>query len=120
MSIKQPTRAGYFYFRSLKGFGQKCRPPIELTISTFKSMKHFFTTACFLFFALLLGAQELPSALNGYQFSTLKNLGATPVQNQNKSGTCWVYSTNSFLESELRRMGKPAVDLSEMFVVRAG
>jgi len=82
-------------------------------------MKHFFTTACFLFLALLLGAQDLPAALNGYQFTTVKNLGATPVQNQNRSSTCWVYSTNSFLESEIRRMGKPAVDLSEMFVVRA-
>lgn len=67
-----------------------------------------------------LSAQDLPADLNGYHFSPVKKLGVTPIQNQNKSGTCWVYSTNSFLESELLRMGKPAVDLSEMFVVRAG
>jgi bleomycin hydrolase len=65
-------------------------------------------------------AQDLPATLNGYQFTPQKKLNVTPVQNQNKSGTCWVYSTNSFLESELLRMGKPAVDLSEMFIVRAG
>lgn len=91
-----------------------------LTIFTFKSMKQFFTTALLLLFVALLEAQELPSTLNGYQFTTVKNIGATPVQNQNKSGTCWVYSTHSFLESELRRMGKTPVDLSEMYVVRAG
>lgn len=68
----------------------------------------------------LLSAQDLPMELNGYHFTPQKKLGVTPVSNQNKSGTCWVYSTNSFLESELLRMGKPPVDLSEMFVVRAG
>lgn len=65
-------------------------------------------------------AQDLPATLNGYQFTPQQKLNVTPVQNQHKSGTCWVYSTNSFLESELLRMGKPAVDLSEMFIVRAG
>jgi bleomycin hydrolase len=68
----------------------------------------------------LLSAQNLPSELNGYKFTPVKTLGASPVQNQNKSGTCWVYSTNSFLESELKRMGKPVIDLSEMYIVRAG
>lgn len=70
--------------------------------------------------ALPLAAQDLPAELNGYRFIPQKKLAVTPVQNHNKSGTCWVYSTNSFLESELLRMGKPAVDLSVMFVVRAG
>lgn len=71
-------------------------------------------------FAVVLNAQELPSSINGYQFSTVKQIGATDVKNQFKSGTCWVYSTNSFFESELIRMGKPAADLSEMYIVRAG
>lgn len=83
-------------------------------------MKRPFIATLLLFFAGLLPAQELPAEINGYKFATVKNLGATPVQNQNKSGTCWVYSTNSFLESEMRRMGKSPVDLSEMYVVRAG
>jgi len=75
---------------------------------------------------LLLGcsgvtfAQDLPADLNGYHFTPQKKLNVLPVQNQHRSSTCWVYSTNSFLESEVLRMGKPAVDLSEMFVVRAG
>lgn len=109
--MKRRRRKQDFYFR---------RPILGSTKFTFKSMKHLFTTAIFFLFVGLLEAQELPSALNGYQFTTVKNIGATPVQNQNKSGTCWVYSTNSFLESELQRMGKKPVDLSEMYVVRAG
>lgn len=83
-------------------------------------MKHLFTLVVLLASLALLPAQDLPATLNGYQFTTLKKMGVTPVQNQNKSGTCWVYSANSFFESELLRMGKTPVDLSEMFAVRAG
>lgn len=71
-------------------------------------------------FMVRLTAQELPTALNEYKFSVVKKAGVTDVKNQFKSGTCWVYSANSFFESELLRMGKPPVDLSEMYVVRAG
>ena len=53
-----------------------------------------------------------------YQFTIEKKLDVTPVKNQNKSGTCWSFSTSSFLESEVIRMGKPPVDLSMMWVVR--
>jgi bleomycin hydrolase len=52
-----------------------------------------------------------------YQFSIIKDNEATDVKNQFHSGTCWCFSTQSFLESELMRMGKGAIDLSEMFVV---
>jgi len=84
------------------------------------SMKQLFFALGLVFCTHLAGAQDLPTDLNGYKFTPLKKLSVTPVCNQNKSGTCWVYSTNSFLESELLRMGKPETDLSEMFVVRAG
>lgn len=70
--------------------------------------------------AASLIAQDLPTTLNDYKFTVVKKAGATDVKNQFKSGTCWVYSANSFFESELLRMGKPATDLSEMYVVRAG
>jgi len=53
----------------------------------------------------------------GYIFTTVKTLPATPVKNQFRSSTCWSYSTVSFLESELLRMGKDTFDLSDMFVV---
>ncbi len=55
---------------------------------------------------------------SGYEFTIVKELPATPVKNQYRSGTCWSFSSLSFLESELLRMGKGEYDLSEMFVVR--
>jgi bleomycin hydrolase len=52
-------------------------------------------------------------------FSVIKTNEATPVQNQNITGTCWSFSTMSFFESELIRMGKGKdFNLSEMFVAR--
>lgn len=55
---------------------------------------------------------------SGYQFTMIKQVPATSVKNQFRSGTCWSYSAIAFLESELLRMGKDTFDLSEMFVVR--
>jgi bleomycin hydrolase len=54
-----------------------------------------------------------------YVFSVVKTNEATPVQNQNITGTCWSFSTMSFFESELIRMGKGKdFNLSEMFVAK--
>jgi bleomycin hydrolase len=67
----------------------------------------------------LLCGQTLTNKKDGnYKFTVVKNLEATEVQNQAQSGTCWSFSSLSFFESELMRMGKPKVNLSEMFVVR--
>lgn len=57
-------------------------------------------------------------AKEDYQFETIVDLDATPVKNQGRSATCWSYATTSFLESEMIRMGKNPVDISEMFTVR--
>lgn len=53
----------------------------------------------------------------GYRFTELKRLPATSVKSQDRAGTCWVWSTVSFLESEMMRMGKDSVSLSPMYVV---
>lgn len=39
------------------------------------------------------------------------------VKDQNMSGTCWSFSTISFLESEIYRSAQIKVDLSEMYIV---
>lgn len=57
------------------------------------------------------------AAEEGYVFTPVKECKITPVKNQNRTGTCWCFSTLGFLESELIRMGKGEQDLSEMFVV---
>jgi len=53
----------------------------------------------------------------GYQFTAVKEIPCTPVKDQYRSGTCWSFSGLGFLEAEMLRLGKPSVDLSEMFVV---
>lgn len=53
-----------------------------------------------------------------YQFKTVKSHETTPVKSQGMTGTCWAFSTASFLEGDLLRRGKGTYDLSEMFIVR--
>lgn len=53
-----------------------------------------------------------------YNFTPIKNLEVTPVQDQGYTGTCWSFSTLSFFESELIRIGKKDFQLSEMYVAR--
>ena len=66
-----------------------------------------------------ISAQTLKNKKDGhYNFTMVKNLERTDVDNQNRTGTCWTFSSLSFFESEMIRMGKPKVKLSEMFVVR--
>jgi len=73
----------------------------------------------FLFQGISLYSQDnAKKSDSGYLFTMVKQLPATSVKNQNRSGTCWSYSAISFLESELLRMGKDTFDLSEMYCVR--
>ena len=53
----------------------------------------------------------------GYKFQSIKEIPHTSVKNQYKSSTCWSFAGMSFFEAEMLRMGKPEVDLSEMFEV---
>nr|WP_235444255.1 C1 family peptidase [Zhouia amylolytica] len=57
-------------------------------------------------------------ATEGFQFTPVINLETTSVKNQGSSGTCWSYSGNSFLETEMIRMGKQPVDLAEIYTAR--
>jgi bleomycin hydrolase len=53
----------------------------------------------------------------GYKFTAVKQVPATPVKDQSKTNTCWSFSAVSLLESELIKAGKGEFDLSEMFIV---
>lgn len=53
-----------------------------------------------------------------FKFTVIKENGATSVKNQGSSGTCWSYSGNSFIESEMIRMGKEPVDIAEIYTAR--
>lgn len=50
-------------------------------------------------------------------FTTIKANPITSIKDQNQSGTCWCFSSLSFLEAELLREGKGEYDLCESFVV---
>ncbi len=65
-----------------------------------------------------LDANKSDSSKKKFTFTDVINLENTSVKNQGSSGTCWSYSTNSFLESEMIRMGKKPVDLAELYTAR--
>ena len=62
-------------------------------------------------------AKEEKKAEEGFVFTTIKENPITSIKNQNRSSTCWSFSSVAFLESELLRQGKGEFDLSEMFIV---
>jgi bleomycin hydrolase len=66
----------------------------------------------------LLFAQTTNVQGSKYEFKKLVQLDATPVQSQGQTGTCWSFSATSFFESEIQRLTKSPVVLSEMYVVR--
>ena len=75
-----------------------------------------------LIFALLplggIAKEEAKTEKPPYVFTIVKELDRTPVKNQASTGTCWIYAALSLFESELLRMGKEEMDLSEMFIAR--
>ena len=54
-----------------------------------------------------------------YEFKVIKDLEATDVQSQGRTGTCWSFSSLSFFESEIIRLNKGKHNLSEMFIARS-
>lgn len=79
-------------------------------------MKKITSLVLMLALALSLYAQDNKEA-EGYKFTELKRLPATSVKSQDRAGTCWSWSTISFLETEMIRLGKDSVSLSPMFIV---
>lgn len=53
-----------------------------------------------------------------FEFREVTNIFTTSVKSQGSAGTCWSYSGNSFLETEMIRNGKQPVDLAEIFTAR--
>jgi bleomycin hydrolase len=64
-------------------------------------------------FVVDLTSASLPNKVDLYKNQQWHN---TPVS-QGNTGTCWCFSTTSFLESEIYRINKIKVKLSEMYTV---
>ena len=82
-------------------------------------MKHLFLAILAAGMAFSAAADDkvvIPDS-TGFKFTDVKVIKSTPVKDQNKSGTCWCYSTNSFFENEILRKTGKEVHLSEGFVV---
>ena len=71
----------------------------------------------FLFFGIIFSSFSI-TGQEAYQFTDVIDLEATPVISQGRTGTCWSFSTSSFLESEIIRLTGKEIDLSEMYTVR--
>lgn len=80
-------------------------------------MNKILTVAALSLCCLNVAAQDNDKKEEGFVFTTVKEAPVTSVKNQNRSSTCWAFSSLGFLESELLRQGKGEFDLSEMFVV---
>ena len=77
-------------------------------------MKKLFVLA-----AIVLGFAAAASAQEGFKFTDnneVKKL--VPITNQYRSGTCWCFSTLSYLEEEIMAVGGEQMTLSQMWVVR--
>lgn len=61
---------------------------------------------------------QKPEEKSAFEFTPVHDIKTTPVKSQDRTGTCWSYSTTSFLETEVIRQGGPELDLSEMYFVR--
>ena len=82
-------------------------------------MKKILTIA--LLAMIALGAQaakkkEAAKPSNKPVFTTIKENPITSMKDQNRSGTCWDYSTLSYFESEVLKATGKTVDLCESFV----
>lgn len=72
-----------------------------------------FSTSC-----LLAQDQDTIISTDTLSFKKIVQWDANPVESQGETGTCWSFSTSSFLESEIIRMKKGTHNLSEIFVAR--
>ena len=84
-------------------------------------MKKIITIALALFVAVgSAGAAKKKAPekknVNKPVFTTIKEIPITSVKDQNRSGTCWDYSTLSYFEAEILKATGKSYDLCESFV----
>ncbi|MCQ2075212.1 MAG: C1 family peptidase [Bacteroidaceae bacterium] len=82
-------------------------------------MRKIFLSAVAALCLLPVMAQEAEQdsvVSNDPVFTVIKEIPITSIKNQNRSGTCWNFSTLSFFEAEILKKTGKTYDLCEMFV----
>ena len=81
-------------------------------------MKKILTLALLALLAMSANAAKPKKAAksNTPVFTTIKENPITSIKDQNRSGTCWDYSTLSYFESEILKATGKTYDLCEAFV----
>lgn len=81
-------------------------------------MKKILVLAALAVLAISANAQEKKDSVNPNKpvFTVIKENPITSIKDQNRSGTCWDYSTLSFFEAEILRKTGKTYDLSEAYV----
>ena len=81
-------------------------------------MKKILTLALLAFLATGANAAKPKKAAKSNKpvFTTIKENPITSIKDQNRSGTCWDYSTLSYFESEILKATGKTYDLCEAFV----
>ena len=81
-------------------------------------MKKFLSLALLAMLAMGAHAEEKKdsAASNKPVFTIIKEIPVTSMKDQNRSGTCWDYSTLSYFEAEILKATGKKYDLCESFV----
>ena len=80
-------------------------------------MKKLMTIALLGLLALNAHAEDKDSVkANTPVFTTIKEIPVTSMKDQNRSGTCWDYSTLSYFEAEILKKTGKKYDLCESFI----
>ncbi|HRP88596.1 MAG TPA: C1 family peptidase [Edaphocola sp.] len=90
----------------------------KLTLSVFAAFCFFQVATAQDNLVKLTSGTKVDTAKKAYRFTDVINLEHSPIQNQGSSGTCWSYSTGSFLESEMMKAGRTPISFSKIFVAR--
>ena len=81
-------------------------------------MKRLITLALVALMTTGAFAEEKKDSVNKNKpvFTTIKENKITSIKDQNRSGTCWDYSTLSYFEAEILKKTGKTYDLCESFV----
>ena len=81
-------------------------------------MKKLLALSLVTMMALGATAEEKKDSVNKNKpvFTTIKENKITSIKDQNRSGTCWAYSTLSYFEAEILKKTGKTYDLCESFV----